>query len=209
MGSMHRNSANDWKDGGIIVRRSALVLAVAATALVSLTGCTSSTPGTATPSGEPTAGSSPSMSTQPSKPTKSTSQPADSPLADRSPCDLLTASAASALKVKDSGSEEKIGRGRACLWTIPAESSRDRASLTISIFDTLGVKDIVAKGEIKTIANVGKHEARQYVGTAGNCVFSIAVSATTRVDVLSSSLNFEKSCVIAEEAAKLVEPELP
>ncbi|MBC6447202.1 DUF3558 family protein [Actinokineospora xionganensis] len=195
---------------GIIVRRSTLVLSCAVAALISIGGCTSPTSGTATPTGdvtsEPT--STGGSSTKTFKPTSSTKVP-DSPLADARPCDLLTSSAASAIKVAGAGSDDEVGRGRICLWTIPAESLRDRANFTIAIFDTLGVKDIKAKGEVKTIPNIGKHEARQWVGIADNCVFSLAVGPSTRVDVLTSSASLEKSCAIAEQAAKLVEPELP
>lgn len=194
-----------------IVSRSVLVVSVTAATLLGLVGCTDSTQGTATPSTSDITSttSSSGTSSKPGKPTTSTSDSPDSALADVRPCSLLTASSASAMKVSGKGSEDRLGKGRLCQWIIPAESVRDQATLSIAIFDTLGLKDIVAKGEVKSIPKIGSHEARQFTGVAESCVFSLEVGPSTRVDVSGTAISFDKGCEVATAAVKLVEPELP
>lgn len=190
------------------MKRAVLVWPLAAALFVGVTGCSEKTPGTATPGDGTTTSTVDSSTAAPTKSTKPSSGP-DSPLGDVGPCDLMTSSAASELGLTGKGNEEKLGRGRSCRWSIRGATAKDSMALSVTIYDSLGLADVVANGEVKTIPAIGKHDAAQYTGVADNCVFALSVSKSTRVDVAGTGPLFDKSCEVASKAAKLVEPELP
>ncbi|MGQ0840428.1 DUF3558 domain-containing protein [Actinokineospora sp.] len=186
------------------MRRSVLVWLL--TAILLAAGCSVTTAGTPTPGGS---SGQPETST-PTKPSVPSTSANPSPLADIGPCDLMPASAATALGFEDAkGEEEKIGRARSCSWKIRGATLRENVNLGVAIFDTLGIADIVAKGQVETLPPIGKHDAVRFTGIADNCVFTLGVTKSVRVDIVATGSLFEKSCDVASRAAKLVEPELP
>jgi hypothetical protein len=82
-------------------------------------------------------------------------------------------------------------------------------TIQVGTFDVLGIKDVVATGEIKPVPTVGTHQAVQSIyGTV--CAISIEVTRTSRVDIGGAANgDTAKSCQIAMQVARLVEPKLP
>ncbi|HVK24156.1 MAG TPA: DUF3558 domain-containing protein [Actinokineospora sp.] len=183
--------------------RTAVVWQVFLGVLVGAAACSTTTPGTPVPGSD-----SQSIARSTSIPTEPADSPAG-PLAKVDPCDLVTTDARAELGLPGKGREEKIGRARQCSWSIRGTSAKEVLDLSVAVYDTLGVKDIVAKGEVKTIPAIGAHDAAYWTGIADNCVYSLAVSATTRVDVAGTGPVFDRSCDYASRTVKLVEPNLP
>lgn len=143
-------------------------------------------------------------------PTKSTSPPEDTnKLKDLDPCELISASSAATLGI--TGQPEPGGRGdsRNCLWRVRKDSVADSYTIGVGLFEKLGLKDVIAEGEIKPI-RIGDHEAGQSMrGQGGTCAVTIAITEKSRVDVQASGGDGSKLCSPALEAAKVIEPELP
>jgi hypothetical protein len=82
--------------------------------------------------------------------------------------------------------------------------------MDVAVFDTRGIKDVVASGQIKQVPKIGRHEAVQSFGGVDSCAISMAITETSRVDTSSAAGgNTTKSCEIAMQVARLVEPKLP
>lgn len=190
-------------------RRGVVLSPVLAILVICTVSCTNETNGLPTASSDLATSSRPTIpgagNGTSSKPT-STSSNATSPVKDLDPCTLITAAEASGLGVipgtrKDSSS----GTSRRCVWTAP-----DAFTMDVSTFDTRGVKDVVASGEIKKVPTIGRHEAVQSFGGVDSCAISIAITETSRVDTSAAAHgNAAKSCEVAMQVAKLVEPKLP
>jgi hypothetical protein len=81
--------------------------------------------------------------------------------------------------------------------------------LSVTIYNTLGIKDVQGRGELKQIT-VGKHEAVQGLSPAGVCVIAIKLTETSRVDASGASNgNDQVSCELASSLAQAVEKKLP
>ena len=82
-------------------------------------------------------------------------------------------------------------------------------ALTVGIFDTLGIDDVVSQRPKKTIDVAGRPAAR-FVGPLSACAIALDVSETSRVDVVvSANGDTDKGCAVALRAAARVEPKLP
>lgn len=189
------------------MRRSALIAPTLALVMASVVACSSETPGTPTTSGAGPTSDSATPST--SKPPKTTKTSAENPVADLQPCELISSAAAKTLGITGAPKEDDLAGTRICQWRVDKGSIADSYTLGVGIFDDLGIKDVVANGEVKKLT-VGNREAVQYFGASGGtCSIALMVTEKSRVDVQASGRTGEKLCAPALEAAKLVEPELP
>lgn len=186
------------------MKRSALLVAVTALA-IGLAGCSSETPGNATPGDDANGGSVPSFpegsTTTDTPPETSTG---GSGTADLQPCDLLSAEDLSALDLPASGEENELGPARTCQWQTSGSHT-----VSVGVIDELGIDDVQSDSPPEPVT-VGSHDAVQYVGVVGTCGVAIAVTESSRVDVLGTAGgDMTKACEVANQAAELVEPKLP
>jgi hypothetical protein len=188
--------------------RSFLLVSVAVTLGVALTACSDKTTGQPqadSSTQSTTSGSGGPFSTESGIPNTTSSQPgaSDSPVKDTKPCTLLSTDEATGLQA-GAGTEQSVNNARACRYL-----NAQGFSLAVAIYDSLGLGDVTAQGEVKPISDVGKHKAVQWIGVLDTCVVSLEVTSTSRVDVQATSgKDQQKACGIALQAAKLVEPKL-
>jgi hypothetical protein len=183
-------------------QRSALVF----TLLAVLTACSDQA------TGVPTAGESTPQPTSAgpfsSTPERSTnaagaSTIAKSPIANISPCSLLSPAEVTELQAGPS-KEERLNKGRACSFY-----EAEGFTIGVVIFDELGLGDLVSRDTPKEVT-IGKHKALQSVGGIDTCAISIEVTKTSRVDTQGTAgRDQKKSCELALRLARLVEPKLP
>jgi hypothetical protein len=188
------------------VRRSALLGTVIALVL-GLGGCSSETPGDARPGDDTGSGGAPpfpaeSESSTTDEPTETDTEGGDT--ADLRPCELLSAEDLTALDLPASGEEDEIGPARRCQWQTSGSHT-----VSVGILDELGIDQVQSQGPTEELS-VGSHEALRYVGVVGTCGVAIAVSDSSRVDVLGTAGgDMNQACEIANQVAELVEPKLP
>lgn len=169
-------------------------------------GCSDTTGGTPT--------TAPNVSTatssgKPPSPTKSTTQAADNKLKDIDPCELISASTAAKLGITGEPSPTGSGSSRACEWRVRKGTVADSYTIGVVLFEKVGLKDVVADGEV-TPLTIGGHEAGQSRrGSGSGCAVSIAITEKSRVDFQAVGGDGAKLCDPVLEMAKLVEPELP
>lgn len=191
------------------MKRSLLLVPVVIVLVGGLVSCSDGTPGQplpaqttgATGSGGPfPTGATKTPSTASSQPNASAS-----PLKDVQPCSLLSPAEAAGLRA-GSGTAQRLNNARTCRF-LQAEGF----SMSVAIFDELGLDDIVAKGAIMPVPTVGKHKAARWIGGVDTCAISMEITKTTRVDAQGTSDdgNEQKSCEIAMQVAKFVEARLP
>jgi hypothetical protein len=188
------------------VRRTALIVTFAAALAVGLAGCSSETPGNATPTETADGGSTPSFPD--GTPTgEETTAPSDgdSGTADLEPCDLLTAEELTALGLPSEPFEEgELGPARRCQWQASGGNGLD-----VAVMDDLGIDEVQSENTPRPLT-IGSHDAAEYDGVLGTCVVAMAVTDSSRVDVLGTAGgDMNKACDVANQAAKLVEPKLP
>ena len=126
------------------------------------------------------------------------------------PCTLLTQAQLDqfGLHKRDSGD---LAGARQCTWG-RAVDRNGKGGFVVgpAIWDNQGLKDINTDGQIVTdVMTVGKHQARQAKQINGNaCFVAIGVTDSSRVDVVVAG-SPDESCKLANEFAKLIEPQLP
>lgn len=182
------------------------VLATAAALLLLVAGCAEQT------AGNPSAGSEPSITTSEDTPPSSdtdepTDEPSESGLADVSPCDLADESARTGLGLTG-GEEKELGGARVCRFRKDGATLDESYTVSVEIFDDKGVGDIVAT-DVQQLPKIGGHDAAKYTGTTGGCAVSLAVSEETRVDATAVGGELQQGCVLAQQLATIVEPNLP
>jgi hypothetical protein len=167
--------------------------------LLGLAACTNSTTGNGTPA--PTANTS-----QPGN-----SSPTGSPgLASIQPCDLLTSDVVSQNQLGSPSPGNDSG-ARSCNWQNTTANNSDGYNVRVSIRDSQGIKDINSDGYTVTTDNIGSHPGRQLQATlSGSCDIVIGVTNSSRVDVIvNAGTDPVQGCQLANQFAKLVEPNLP
>jgi hypothetical protein len=196
---------------GLAVRRSFLIISAVTAVGLTLAGCSDKAPGephaatsvTTPPNGNsggpfPT-GTSGSTRTSSSQPVS-----ANSPLKDVKACSLLSSSEVTTLGA-GAGREETINNGRACRFT-----GVSSFVTSVVIYDELGLDDVTTDTSVTPVPTVGKHKAVQWTGGVDTCVISLEVAKNTRVDAQGTAGgDTQKSCSIALQVAKFVEPKLP
>jgi hypothetical protein len=124
-------------------------------------------------------------------------------MANVAPCSLLTSAETAELRAGP-GKDQTLNQGRACLF-----QEASGFSMTVAIFDELGLDDLVAQGPPKPVT-VGNRKAVQSIRGIDTCAISIELTKTSRVDTQGTAGgDEEKSCDIALRVARLVEPRLP
>ncbi|MFD0199430.1 MULTISPECIES: DUF3558 family protein [Saccharothrix] len=170
-----------------------VVLSLAVLGVVA-TGCT--TGGTATPG--PTGATTTERTSEATTSTKPSN--GGDALADFDPCEVINSVAAqlNLTEIEESGARE-------CL----AEYSTT-ASVSLVKQPELAIGDAVG-GEMTDIS-VGSHKAKlvKTPTTSSSCMVTIEVTATSRVDVTSSTnASLDEACAAATAVAEAVEPKLP
>jgi uncharacterized protein DUF3558 len=191
-----------------IVRRSVLLMSALALVLAGTSACSDKTTGSAVPGGS--TGEQTGSSTTTTSKGSSSSRPTTggTPLAGKDPCSLLTANAKAELGLSGDGEKSNAGSARGCKWQ-RRDVSGDLHIFSVDINEHLGVKDLPASA--KQLADIDGHKAAQTsgIGGPGSCTVTTGVTDKSRVDssVLAGT-NTQKSCDLALQVAKLVEPEL-
>lgn len=185
-----------------------MVTAALVSVLVGAVGCSSTTPGVPNPGGSTSGPATTSADEPTDEPTTSADAP-ESPLASVDPCELLDAAALSSLGITAEGAEVTVGGARGCRWRVRKDSVSDSYTIGTAIYEELGLKDVVADGDTKEITVNGR-DAVERLGVGGTaCAVALAVTDTSRVDVVATGADGKSLCPAVNQAAKLVEPELP
>ncbi|MCT2585925.1 DUF3558 domain-containing protein [Actinophytocola gossypii] len=164
------------------MRRTALIVTLAADLAVGLAGCSSEMPGSASPTEDDGGGNAPSFPEGTST-GEETTEPsgAKSDSVDLDPCELLSSADLTALGLPTEpfGSGE-VGPGRSC------------------------------GGRLRVSPSPGSDHAVKVSGARGACVTAIAVTDSSRVDVNGlTGGDMTKVCEYAQRAAEPIEPRLP
>jgi hypothetical protein len=203
-GSRPSSRSNEEGLLGSIVKRLVVLPALALLA-AGLSACTGQTNGSAVAG--PDAGTT---TEQPDSTTTTRgSQGGGSPLADKDPCSLLSASAQSQLGLTNQQPHD-VGSGRGCRWDMPGPT--DTYIFDVQIYDKLGIKDLPDSSKIKQLADIGSHKAVQISGDGGpgSCTVILGVTDSSRVTTgLIAGTDTQKACDLAMQTATLVEPGLP
>ncbi|WP_233158360.1 DUF3558 domain-containing protein [Actinokineospora bangkokensis] len=143
-------------------------------------------------------------------PSASGSAPVD--LVDLDPCALVTPSIRSRLGVRGEADEGGTASARSCQWTVERGSARDSYVLGVAVFPTLGLDEVSASGGVADVEIGGRRALRSLRLNGTVCAISLELTATSRVDVQANSATQRDGallCPRAEEAAGLIEAELP
>ncbi|HEX4703510.1 MAG TPA: DUF3558 domain-containing protein [Pseudonocardiaceae bacterium] len=169
-------------------------------ALMGLAGCASATPGTGVAANTTTSSAE--------APTDSASS---SGLAAIKPCDLIDSSELSRLGLTSTGPTSGSG-ARSCGWDNNAYDNGLGYTIGADIRDGQGLNDINTNGFALSNDPIGHHQGKQVRETTGDvCGVTIGVTATSRVDISANtgSADINQACTLANQFAKLIEPNLP
>jgi hypothetical protein len=181
------------------------VLALVAAGALACSDETAGTPNAVSTSQPPT--TTPSRATLPPFPgggSTSATEPSGGqagPLAGTDPC-TLSAQAAAQVNA-GTGSPANVGDGRQCQY------QANGITLQVSIFDALGLDDVVSSGQPQKI-QLGSHQAKKGLEPPNLCAINIGTSDTSRVDVVVGARGDQsKACQVATQVATALEPSLP
>lgn len=189
--------------------RKSLATTATLVALVALaaTSCTSTT------TGNPAATTGPTRTTDaPGSGSTSAANPTGAdPLAAIDPCSLLSPETVSKNQLTQGEPEPEPG-ARTCSWAKKADANSAGYSVTIGIYDHMGLNQINTDNVTIEDHPVGHHQGRLVQFTAlGTCRVAMAVTDTSRVDVLgvSGGGDLNVACTVANTVAPSVESKLP
>jgi len=128
------------------------------------------------------------------------------PLAGVDPCTLVPAAALTRLRLAD-GASKTLGKARACQWRHEGATLRDSYTVSVEIYSTVGIDDLIADDARSTTVN--GRPAKTASESQGACVVSLRLTDSSRVD--NTAIGGEKAgaCRLASELAAAVEPGLP
>jgi hypothetical protein len=172
-----------------------------AAALLALAACASPTPGTGTPA---------STTEAPISSGSSPSSAASDGLAAIQPCDLISSAQASQNNLQPEGPSNAAG-ARSCNWSNASADNGLGYALEVDLRDTQGLADVNTDGLTISDDPIGHHQAKQAERTSdGDCLVIIGVTSKSRVDVTlsTSASNLTEACSLANQYARLIEPEL-
>nr|WP_232327931.1 DUF3558 family protein [Kibdelosporangium sp. MJ126-NF4] len=176
-----------------------------------LYACTTETPGLPTSGGLPTSAGRPTVpgggGTSGVRPTSPSATAGDNPVRDIDACALLTSAERATLAV-GSGSvkDGQTDVDKGCLWD---STDQGKYLVQVNVYGNLGHKDVNSTGGVKSIPNVGKHKAVQYV-YGPVCVVSLAITDSSRVDATGNTgSDVDKACQVAKQVAQMIESKLP
>jgi hypothetical protein len=186
----------------VVNRRLVVLPVLAVAAMLTLAGCNNNPGTTGGSTGQPGSGGgngSPSSSNNASG------------TASLKPCSLLTAADISQNQL-GSGKSSNGNGARSCDWQNTTANNYAGYTLAVDVRDHQGLKDINSEGYNVTDDNIGSHQGKQLKQNPGSgCGVVIGVTNSSRVDVVAtdSSGDAATSCNLANQFAKLVEPNLP
>lgn len=186
------------------MKRQLAVLPLLAVAALTVGAC--STGGTPTPNPTVT-----NQSGNSSGATSSNNGSGGDPLASVNSCSLLTTAQLSQYGLQQVSAKTENG-ARVCSWQGNIGPGPNGGEVDTNVYDTAGISQLNSNGFSITNHPVGKHQGRLVQSTdgAGLCAVSIAVTATSRIDVRGDALTGQQSqdCQIAEQFAPIVEQNL-
>jgi hypothetical protein len=192
-----------------VVNRRFTVVPLLAVAAFGLAACSSSTTGTGTAA--PTSGAAPVSSGGSTSSSGGSGTSGGSALAALQPCSLLSSSVLSSLQLSQTDSGTANG-ARSCSWqkSVDANGLNGYAA-GVDIRDSQGLKDVNTSGSTVTSDQIGSHQGQQLQSTdSGDCIVAIGVTNSSRVDVtVNAETDAGKACQVANQLAKVVEPQLP
>ncbi|WP_197523067.1 DUF3558 family protein [Actinokineospora pegani] len=192
------------------MKRAVLLSSIVGSLLLGAGACSNDTDGSPVPSpggATSTSVDEPDSSSEPST-GQTSSGSGDGSLASLQPCDLLTDADQAEVGVSGSGTEKELAGSRYCDWRVREETASASYTLSVQIWEDLGLADVQGTG--KQTTKVGSHEAVQALRTGGSaCSISLGVGAKSRVDVVLTGADGAALCAPAATAAALVEPKLP
>lgn len=127
------------------------------------------------------------------------------------PCNLLSSAVMSQYGLSPASSIT-VPDARPCNWSKPVDINGNNGySVEIDIREHQGLKDINTAGSTITQDNIGTHPGRQFsLDAGGSCTVSIGVTNASRVDVgVTAGTDTNQACQVANNLAKVVEPQLP
>jgi hypothetical protein len=120
------------------------------------------------------------------------------------PCTLLTTADVQQFGLLSNG-RDTLGGGRACSWYRTGEYT-----VGVEVFDNAGLDQLNKLGHTISDHPMGSHNARQVVNSNGGCGVVLEITKTSTVDVDAVVGQDEtRSCPLADQYAKLIEPRLP
>jgi hypothetical protein len=139
-----------------------------------------------------------------------TSSGAGSGLKSIRPCDLLGAAVVSQYQLSLSDTTPGTD-ARPCNWQNTTDNNGVGYAVEIDIRDSQGIKDYNPAGDTLTADNIGRHQGQQGKAAAGGgCDVTIGVTDSSRVDVqVVAVTDTNRACDLANQFARLVEPQLP
>lgn len=188
------------------MRRAALVVTFAAALAVGLSGCSSETPGNASLT-EATDGGGVQSFPMGTPADDGTAEPSEtgSGTASLKPCELLTTADLTTLGLPgEPVAEGRLGPARRCQWQASGSHGLD-----IAVMDYLGIDQVQSETPPEPLT-VGSHDAVKVTGALEVCAVAIAVTDSSRVDMVGSANgDLNMACDLANQAAERVEPRLP
>lgn len=132
--------------------------------------------------------------------TTAPSSTASNPIAAVDPCRLLTQSDVTQLGLTPNG-PDNTAKSRGCAWN-------KGTSYSVGIYanGSQGLDELRANNS--TTASLQSHDAIQIANSNMDCVFDIAISRTSSVDITVEA-GTGNACQIATQYATLIEPKLP
>jgi hypothetical protein len=122
------------------------------------------------------------------------------PVAAIDPCGLLSQSDMTSLGLTSTG-PEKTAKSRGCGWD-------KGASYSVGIYadSSQGLDEL--RADNSTTGSLQSHDAIQTQNSSIDCLFDIAVTKTSSIDV-SVEAGIGNACQLAQQYAALIEPKLP
>ncbi|MCE7001329.1 DUF3558 domain-containing protein [Kibdelosporangium philippinense] len=191
------------------MKSSIMAVTILAALTSSLIACATQTDGSPTPASTPAPTGRPTIPGQGGTPGSTSKAPVpghdNSPTSNIDPCTLLTSADISTFGAAAGTRRDGLDADtRGCRWVASGQYT-----IQVDVFDKLGVKDIQATGEVKSIPAIGSHQAVQFM-YGPSCTVTMAISDTSRVDAAVAAGNdATKACQVAAQVAPLIEPRLP
>jgi Protein of unknown function (DUF3558) len=181
--------------------RPALTMLAGTALCVALASCGGETPGT--PAAADTTG--PGASTSTSKaPSLTTTAPSGPSLTGVDPCQLLAEPERTQLGLPAGTRSTTLGNPT-CEW-----NPRGGAIVDLTLWTTRGLAELNTSNSKITELMIGSHQGRRLEhNEPGICDVDIAVAAKSSVTVGALHDQTAQACALAEQVARLIEPNLP
>lgn len=130
-----------------------------------------------------------------------------SPLAGIEPCNLVSSQVRAAYALTDP-QEKQLGDAHVCRFRLEGETLRLSYTVSIELFDGLGIDDIWAP-DVEQLPDMGSHPAARFSGPGESCRLALGVSESARIDVTANGGDFGPACDLVTALAEAIEPDVP